>query len=75
MYQNNDLYDLIEKLNLHEIKITFSGTGGGKPDRDGLSAGQVFGVDGTVIDLKEEDIINNIKFLELGNSYRPAMFA
>lgn len=75
MYQSNDLFDLIEKLNLYEIKTTLSGTGGGMSSGDGLKRGQVFGVDGAVIDLKEEDIINNIKFLELGNSYTPTMFA
>jgi len=75
MYQSNDLLDLIEKLNLYEIKTTLSGTGGGMSSGDGLKTGQVFGVDNTVIDLKEEDIINNLKFLELGNSYRPTMLA
>lgn len=75
MAQSSDLFDLIDKLNLYEIKTTLSGTGGGMSSDDGLKTGQVFGVDGAVIDLKEEDIINNIKFLELGNSYRPTMFA
>lgn len=74
MYQSNDLYELIDKLNLYEIKTTLSGTGGGMSSGDGLKTGQVFGVGGVVVDLKEEGIINNIKFLELGNSYIPTMF-
>ena len=74
MVQNNDLFELIEKLDGYKYKVTVSGTNGGMSGGDGLKAGQLFGVDNTIVDLKGDQNLNYLKLLELGNSYETAMY-
>lgn len=74
MVQNDDLFELIEKLDGYKYKITVSGTNGGMSGGDGLRVGQVFGVDNTIIDLKGNQNLNYLKLLELGSSYESAIY-
>jgi len=73
MVQDNDLFELIEKLDGYKYKIVTSGTNGGMSGGDGLKAGQVFGLDNIIVDLKGDQNLNYLKLLELGRYYEPTI--